>query len=573
MKKNFLKSTTVLTQNKGASMVEYGLILAAVAFVSVTSVVVFGQNVSTYFSKSAEYLEDPEGFSSGEITFVYADPVPLVIPEDIFGHGPGNYLYGTPYSDFLENDGSYDGIYGLATSDIMRGNSNSEIFVGGLGDDRISGYKGADTYSYARGDGIDIIDERGGDSSTDTLQFLDVNSTDVTGTRQEQNLIMDFGQGDGMVIQGYFENFEYDAHFERVEFADKTLTSVQEFRDFVADIQKSSGIVKGTKQNENYTHTVATDGSYSLDDDHYLAPVGLGTFTFTDANVDDVIIRRVPGGSDYEMTTSDGDIIRVIQFDYVNANRKGFSSLVFQDATLDQYDIRSKAFQDQQAAGTSSFVASSFEERLVHDMLEDGSYTFKNDNYSGVTLERFEIENANVSDLTLEFMGGLSSVTDFKITFSDGDEVIIDGAFYISYPTWQRRGISAIDVLGDPSTSADDVALELEDIVAKVHADQKPTGFVRGLNGPETFVYNLGDPNVSYYAGYGNHTDIVDLTDFAQSDVSSYSRERYSRDLRIEFTNGQVLVIQNQTFSTGRVEELHFSDGVVDAVSLFSSTS
>lgn len=574
MKKNFLKTTTILTQSKGASMVEYGLILAAVVFVSVASVSLFGQNVSTYFSKSSEYLENPEGFSSGEVTFVYADPEPLVIPDDIFGHGPGNYLYGTPYSDALENDGTYDGVYGLAKGDIIKGHSRSEKFVGGLGDDRISGGKGADIYSYARGDGVDVIDERDGDSSTDVLQFLDVNSTDVTGTRMKDNLIMDFGSGGGMVILGYFEQFEYDAHFERVEFADKTLTSIQEFRDFVADIQKPSGIVWGTKQNEDFTHTVSKDGSYTLEDDHYLAPVSLGSFTFTDANQDDVSIRRVSSGKDYEMKTSDGDIIRIADFDSVNVNRYGFATLVFQDGSLDQYGIRSKAFQDQQASGVSYFVASSFEERLVHDMLEDGTYRFENNNYSSsnsnVTLERFEIENATVEDVSFEITGELSSKTGFRMTFSDGDVVTIDDAFWITYPSWQKRGISGVDILGDPSTSADDVSFDLEDLVAKVHADQKSTGFVRGLNGPETFVYNMGDPDLSYYAGYGSHTDIVDLTDFAQADVISYTKERYSRDLRIEFTNGQVLVIQNQIYSSGRVEELHFSDGVVNAVTLFS---
>lgn len=67
-------------------------------------------------------------------------------------------------------------VLGTAGHDVRMGSSGNDLFIGGKGNDMLMGGLGNDTYRWSRGDGNDVISDRGG---RDTLEFTDVNAADV----------------------------------------------------------------------------------------------------------------------------------------------------------------------------------------------------------------------------------------------------------------------------------------------------------------------------------------------------------------------------------------------------------
>ncbi|MEM0978091.1 MAG: calcium-binding protein [Pseudomonadota bacterium] len=77
-----------------------------------------------------------------------------------------------------------DNIYGWDGNDTIDGKDGDDTLIGGLGNDDLIGGNGSDTYRWSLGDGTDEIrDQDGSGEEIDTLELVDVNSTDVDLTR------------------------------------------------------------------------------------------------------------------------------------------------------------------------------------------------------------------------------------------------------------------------------------------------------------------------------------------------------------------------------------------------------
>lgn len=558
----------LIRNSKGASLVEYGFVLVAIVIGAIATVSAFGVNVSTYFSGSVEAIENP-GVLQGEaeLVIVYEDPVAIVIPPDIYGHrgGGGNFLYGTPFADVLTNDGSYDGIYGLASDDFINGTSRAEFFVGGPGDDLIAGGMGTDTYSWSVGDGNDIINEMGGsDSQIDILNMPTVNFSEMSARANGDTLELVMPSGETVSLLGYFGTFDFEAHFEQAVFADRTISSASEFRSAMADLQKASGTVRGTKMDENFTHNAQIDGSYRIVDNHYLARVATrGTFTFTDLTQDEVMFM-IESDDDFRMTTPDGDRITVDDQESISDD-EGLHEVVFQDGsggtvTLDRAAMRNKAIDDSKSTGT--VYASRYSDYLFHDMTADASYRLYNNHYLRGPLEEFVIINATPDDVDF-FFSGTNSQTELRMYFDDGDIVYFNNAYNQLNP---YEGISGVRFLMDVNDPNDDIVYDTYGVVTKVQEDQFPTGYIRGYDGSENFTYRPGDRNLRYYPGYANDTDQLFLTDY---DVNTVTFTRPSGgDLRMAFPTGQVLIIDSQFYSNQGFERFFFNDGAGNTIQL-----
>ncbi|MEQ1713130.1 MAG: calcium-binding protein, partial [Hyphomicrobium sp.] len=100
---------------------------------------------------------------------------------------------------------------GLGTpfDDVLTGNSAANTITGGTGSDLLIGAGGADTYVYARGDGRDIIDDRGSSSELNILRIRDYVPGDVTVVRHDDrpnDLILRFTSEDEIaVINGFID--------------------------------------------------------------------------------------------------------------------------------------------------------------------------------------------------------------------------------------------------------------------------------------------------------------------------------------------------------------------------------
>lgn len=181
---------------------------------------------------------------------------------------------------------------GTAGNDTLSGRVRHEgnTYIGGKGDDIIRDTDGGnDTYLFSRGDGKDSIEDYGFTVSSDRLVLADISTDQTLLSRIDRNLLLDFGQGDQVIIKGFFGYSIYN-QIERVEFPDGTVWGVD---------QLTAAPLRGT------------DGNDMLSD-----PIYEGNSTYLGGKGDD-IIWDVGGGSDtYLFSRGDGqDTIHDFAYD------------------------------------------------------------------------------------------------------------------------------------------------------------------------------------------------------------------------------------------------------------------
>lgn len=217
---------------------------------------------------------------------------------------------------------------GTGGDDILfhRGYTGSAIFTGDAGNDVMIGGRedsGSDTYMFGTGFGNDIVYDMGG--RYDSVQFDGVGLalSDADLSRQGSDLIIAFGTGDRLTIEGYFWNYPYfdgDGQYggqyagviENIRFSDGSnfaelnvtdvinLTSSQtDGDDWVMTGIRDGGagndiLVGGSRANtyvfaQGYGHDVIKDGYYDRDGSYYQ-----DTVIFTGLSSDDVTVARDP---------------------------------------------------------------------------------------------------------------------------------------------------------------------------------------------------------------------------------------------------------------------------------------
>ncbi len=135
----------------------------------------------------------------------------------------GAALAARPGVDVVAN---FNAVIGSKFDDVLTGNELKNIFVGGLGndtlqggkgDDILSGALGNDTYVFARGDGVDVINEADEAGSRDVVAFLAGVSAEQLWFRQVGTAleVSTIGTGDKVTVTGWYES---------------TLRRIEEFR-------------------------------------------------------------------------------------------------------------------------------------------------------------------------------------------------------------------------------------------------------------------------------------------------------------------------------------------------------
>ena len=108
--------------------------------------------------------------------------------------------------------------------DHLIGFQSNDVFDGGLGNDRLEGGDGSDTYIFDIGDGNDVIHDRVRFitySDNDKFQFgASVLLADTVFSRSGEDLIVTFaGSSDSLTIESHFNGLGYD-RIETFEFSD-----------------------------------------------------------------------------------------------------------------------------------------------------------------------------------------------------------------------------------------------------------------------------------------------------------------------------------------------------------------
>lgn len=168
-------------------------------------------------------------FADANIVFANGETVLLSelgnINSVILGSNADDFLFGTDANDQIDG--------GLG-NDVINGRDGNDVIHGGKGKDTLTGGNGSDVYTFARGDGSDVIDNFESEAlevdgkvfhaGKDSIRFQDVNSSDIVGIEARNgDLIINYGADDQIILKKYLypddsEGWRY--RISSVEFAD-----------------------------------------------------------------------------------------------------------------------------------------------------------------------------------------------------------------------------------------------------------------------------------------------------------------------------------------------------------------
>lgn len=186
--------------------------------------------------------------------------------------------------------------------DGLAGSSLSETFELGRGDDFVQGYgnSGSDTYVYRKGDGNDIILDKGaGSSDVDLLKFPDLSASEVELARNGDDLLVHvLDTNSYILVRDQFGSVATDG-IERIEFKDNVVLSRLEIT--------AAAWFRGSEGRDTINLTSESDNKTFF--------LGTGNDTLTSANGSDTIIYRLGDGSDiitdFGAPTGDIDVLEL----------------------------------------------------------------------------------------------------------------------------------------------------------------------------------------------------------------------------------------------------------------------
>lgn len=122
---------------------------------------------------------------------------------------------------------------GNAGANVIDAGSGNDTLFGDLGNDTLIGGAGNDTYLFAAGSGIDVIEENDvSNGNADSIVFAPgILPSDVTFSRQAQDLIVRYGVGDVLTIRSWF--LDASRQIEQVVFSDGTQWSAAQLSSMI----------------------------------------------------------------------------------------------------------------------------------------------------------------------------------------------------------------------------------------------------------------------------------------------------------------------------------------------------
>ena len=172
-------------------------------------------------------------------------------------------------------------------NNILIGNSGRNRLIGWMGDDTFTGGKGSDdlldnagndTYVFNLNDGLDSITDLAG---VDTLQLKFVSTSLRSATKEGNNLIINYGVSDTLMIKGFFSG----QLIEKVQFSDNIIRTLR----FGSDANDAYTILDG-RQGDNFLLGLNGDDTYAVD------------------NINDVVVDGLNAGNDTILLTN-GNIV------------------------------------------------------------------------------------------------------------------------------------------------------------------------------------------------------------------------------------------------------------------------
>gem|GEM_PF-2274993 len=492
-----------------------------------------------------------------------------------------------------------------AGTDNIIGSNAVDALSGGLGDDYIDGGDASDAYSYAAGDGADVLADTGV-FDTDTLTITGYASTDVTYRLNDaypNDVILDFGGGDSITIV----NLLSGQSLESVTFAGDAVTLTRaQLQTAATTTGISVPIVLGTAGAETIASTAADEILRGLDNsDTYTYAAGDGAdiiddngFFDTDVlqisgyDLADASFERVIGRSDdYRIVFSATDSI-LIRSGLINSNADGIESIEFLNLaeTLTSAQVRAAIITQEQTAGddviNGFFDANVITGGLGDDILSgrDGAddYIFNIGDGDDIIIENGFFDNDELifngySSTDATFARGVVDRTDLIITFLSGDSVTIRNTLSASTSneveliTFNGDAVTLttadiVDLLIDAASTAGDDEIIGSNLVEEFEGGLGDD-FINGGDGSDTYIFNAGDGNDTILEGGFFDTDVIDIRGYSSTDATFGTTLEDPLDLVITLPGGDSITVLNALggSNSDQVEEVSF-DG--DATTL-----
>ena len=504
-------------------------------------------------------------------------------------------------------------VTGDENDNTLYGYQNNDTIEGGRGNDKLNGEYGDDTYVYSKGDGNDVINDRGG---ANILYFKDLSYDDVEFFKQDRNLLIKIKDtGETITINGILSYLSC-AKF-RFKFSDGTIRDSSNINFMVVGDDQDNTLYGffgkntfiGGKGNDNIYGNNDSTYVYSKGDgnDSIFDLWGKNTLVFKDINKDGVEFSAK--GNDLLITVKDTqeyitlkDIFEQnddFNFKFADGSVIGMSDLLF---TLigDDNDNILKGHHGNDIlkgnGGNDTLYGRNGDDKLYgdegddalnggsgNDILEGGKGNDKlngeygDDTYvyskgdGNDTIRDWQGSNTlifkDINKNEVDFIRSHNGSGDLLIKIKDTNEQISIFEFFGSSgslfdfkfadgTTINRHNI-ALKVIGDDQDN---------NLIGHRQNDtlegKKGNDILQGEKGDDTYIYSKGDGNDSIFDLWGKNTLV--FKDINKNEVDFIRPYNNLKDLiiKIKDTNEQIRISEFFMHSKAFFD-FKFADGSV----------
>ncbi|MFC6921392.1 calcium-binding protein [Microbulbifer taiwanensis] len=363
----------------------------------------------------------------------------------IFGNVNSNIVDGLTGDDIIDGYDGDDELSGNIGNDRLIGGKGDDLLIGGVGDDVLTGGEGSDLYQFSSGDGKDQINNSDTDGTdqinnsdtdgtdqinnsdtdgTDTVVFTaDVSPESVSVSRSGDNLLLDYGSGDQVLVHNFFREEGASSYaIDEVRFDDGTVWDREALLDMALigadsddnligystdDVLEGHGgadVLQAHAGNDSLSGGAGDDRLYGGEGNDILVG-GTGSDELSGGSGDDIYRFTRGDGLDTLADTGGADRVEFtdIASSEVRVRREGANLVISLPGTADKLILSSQYQGEELSAADTSFESVSFSDGVTWDFaaLMDRAIAGSTD---GDVIQGFS------ADEVIETLGGDDSV-------------------------------------------------------------------------------------------------------------------------------------------------------------------